>query len=333
MKNNEDIFNIKEKYPNELGEALKLYIDTLIVKDRAFNTVKSYYLILDSFYRFIINNDKIYKFSQLKTIHLSKFYIYSQVTLNNSSATIENKKIVINQFFSFLEEQGIIAPGENPTPKEETIKSKSSTKTKLPTFLESEEIGKFFSVVNQEPNKFQRLRDYNMFALLFNTGLRVSELTNLTIFELEYLRQNGTLVIKGKGNVYRTIAVSKKAFTQGYLSKIDEYLELRKKYENPKEIPESKTALFLSRQGTKLTTRSVQRSLVKYIKKSDIIKHITPHSFRHTFATQLLKNGINIRVVQQILGHASIGTTQVYTHVLTSDVQDAAESITSIQFH
>ena len=65
MKNNEDVFNIKEKYPNELGEALKLYIDTLIVKDRAFNTVKTYYLILDSFYRFIINNDKIYKLSQL----------------------------------------------------------------------------------------------------------------------------------------------------------------------------------------------------------------------------------------------------------------------------
>lgn len=205
------------------------------------------------------------------------------------------------------------------------IRSLSPEKVELPktarkqvTFLTHDEVLRLVDVVPEDGTP-QHLRDRAIIELLFSSGLRVSELVNLNRDHINTKRREFT--VRGKGQKDRPIFISPKAARI-----IEEYLETRS---------DSLAPLFLnySRNNTtdssgnfrRLSARSIQRLIEKYAKLAGITKHVSPHTMRHSYATDLLMNGADIRSVQSMLGHSDISTTQVYTHVTDQHLKDVYE--------
>ncbi len=196
------------------------------------------------------------------------------------------------------------------------IKTLPAEKIELPKtpgrsvdFLELYELDRLFEAVPKD-NKLGNLRDYAILQTLFSTGLRVSELTGLTRGKINL--QRGEFMVRGKSDKPRLVFLSDEA-----RASLRRYLDKRK---------DNNEYVFLSHGANKneqgLTPRSVQRIMQKYAAKAGIVKKVTPHTLRHSYATDLLINGADIRSVQAMLGHSSITTTQVYTHITNRQLKD-----------
>ena len=147
--------------------------------------------------------------------------------------------------------------------------------------------------------------------MLYATGMRVGELVNIKVGDINH--SNKTIKILGKGNKERLAYYNK--ITQ---KRLNDYLENGR----PKLIKKSTDYLFLNNSGGKLTTRGVELILDKTIKKTSLSKHLTPHMLRHSFATHLLNEGCDLLSVQELLGHASLSATNIYTHVTNDRIKD-----------
>jgi len=183
------------------------------------------------------------------------------------------------------------------------------------TFLESEEIGSILK--KPDTDDLAGIRDRAILELLFSTGLRVSEAASLDSDDINFER--GEISILGKGKKVRVVFLSPEA-----LYWLDQYIKNRGypiappvEREKPKNNP-----LFLSNRGERLTVRSIERVVKKYSTRAGITKKVSPHTLRHSFATDLLISGADIRSVQSMLGHSSITTTQVYTHVTDQHLRE-----------
>ncbi len=181
------------------------------------------------------------------------------------------------------------------------------TKRKQVTFLTPEELNRLFT--QPEISSVSGLRDRAILELLFSSGLRVSELANLDKDHVNLKRQEFS--VRGKGQKDRPIFLSDEAtkWIQDYLARRDDTLQ-------PLFINNSaKSKADNSGNYKRLTTRSIQRMVARYARLAGITKHVSPHTLRHSFATDLLMNGADLRSVQALLGHSNIATTQIYTHV------------------
>jgi integrase/recombinase XerD len=158
------------------------------------------------------------------------------------------------------------------------------------------------------------LRDRAMLELMYASGLRVSEVSKLTLSELNL--EAGFLRVVGKGNKERIVPVGKKAaeWLQRYISEARSALGRNKP---------ARSEVFLSSRGTALSPKTIWLLIKKYTRRAGISKNVTPHTLRHSFATHLLDNGADLRVIQEMLGHADISTTQIYTHVDQRRLKDA----------
>jgi site-specific recombinase XerD len=194
------------------------------------------------------------------------------------------------------------------------------TKRKQVTFLNEEELGRLFSQPDLE--KLAGVRDRAILELLFSSGLRVSELVGLDRGNINLKRRE--FMVRGKGQKDRPIFISPAAaeWVQGYLDRReDNTAPLFVRYSGSK-------AVDLSGNYHRLTARSVQRLVSRYALLAGITKHVSPHTLRHSFATDLLMNGADLRSVQAMLGHSNISTTQIYTHVTDPHLKSVHE-----QFH
>jgi len=222
------------------------------------------------------------------------------------------------------------------------IKTLSPEKIELPKnparqveFLEKEELDRLFSAILQEKDELLRLRDQAILQTLFSTGLRVSELTSLKKETVNLER--GEFTVRGKGDKLRLVFLSPEAIEtlKKYLSKRkDASKALFVGHSSIGQKSEEKIEKEIKSQGFKLkpgveksaneglTVRQVQRIIKKYCRLAGIVKTVTPHTLRHSFATDLLQNGADIRSVQSLLGHASITTTQIYTHITNQGLRD-----------
>ncbi len=219
--------------------------------------------------------------------------------------------IALRAFLKYLAKRDI------PCLAAEKLELSGATKKSF-TFLEVTEVEALLQAPEKNPNKNQEitLRDKAIIETLFSTGLRVSELTALDIDDVNLER--GEFMVRGKGNKERIVFLSNRA-----KNAISDYLKLRK---------DSFSPLFTHVGGlkddedegefTRLTPRSVQRIIKKYAKLAGIVKDVTPHVMRHSFATDLLINGADLRSVQEMLGHSSITTTQIYTHVTNKQLRE-----------
>lgn len=182
---------------------------------------------------------------------------------------------------------------------------------KLPHFLSREDVARLLTAPSAD--KPLGLRDRALLETLYSAGLRVSELTGLDVADVD--ANDGTALIRGKGRRERLALLGPPA-----LAAISAWQEARPAL--PGRAAE-KPALFLNKNGTRLSSRSVGRLLEKYLAQAGLDPRTTPHTLRHSFATHLLDAGADIRGVQELLGHRSLGTTQIYTHVTTQRMRDS----------
>jgi integrase/recombinase XerD len=177
----------------------------------------------------------------------------------------------------------------------------------VPLFLSEDEVEKIKDTIRVfEKNDAKKVRDLAIIELLFSAGLRVSELVNLKVGDINL--NNEYIIVKGKGNRQRVVPLGRIA--KKYL---EEYLLVRAK--TLKKFSKDDGYLFISKLGKKISRISIWKLVKKYAKLSGIEKDITVHTFRHSFATELLRGGADLRAVQELLGHKSILATQIYTHI------------------
>lgn len=190
------------------------------------------------------------------------------------------------------------------------------------SFLDHDELDRIVKAVSEEKTEILRLRDLAIILTLFSTGLRISELVSTKIKQINLKR--GEFTVRGKGDKLRLVFLS-----DGATTAINNYLKKRTD-NNPSlfmshtKIGESVTKQMEGQgeKNTGLTARSVQRLIHKYAMLAGITHKVSPHTLRHSFATDLLQNGADIRSVQTLLGHASITTTQIYTHITNEGLRD-----------
>jgi len=204
-------------------------------------------------------------------------------------------------FFKFLHKEEII--DTNPTLNLITPKIEK----KLPYFLYLQEVNKLIETPSR--NKLSGIRDRAILEILYGTGIRVSELTNININDIDFNEK--IIKVLGKGSKERILPLSNPV-----IKAIQEYVEKRHLFNKDKSAKIiNENALFLNRFGGRLTARSIRRIIIKYIKIAGLNKKLSPHVLRHSFATHLLGGGADLRSVQELLGHKSLSTTQIYTHI------------------
>jgi integrase/recombinase XerD len=229
---------------------------------------------------------------------------------NNNNARTQSRVLSgIRAFFRFLLIEGEIE--ENPSSLMESPK----IGLKLPEILSVAEID---SIIDQiDLSKPEGHRNKAIIETLYGCGLRVSELVNLRLTDIHYKEE--FVIVTGKGDKQRLVPVSKKA-----LKEIDIYKQDR----NSLPVITDQNVLFLNRRGRKLTRAMIFTIIKDLTAKAGIRKNISPHTFRHSFATHMIEAGADLRAVQEMLGHESILTTEIYTHIDRSFLRD-----TLIMFH
>jgi integrase/recombinase XerC len=227
-----------------------------------------------------------------------------------SKATIARKLATLRSFYKFLVKRNHIS--SNPVVSIRTPKQEK----KLPRFLEYEEVKK---LLNTPPvNTWLGARDRAILETLYSTGIRVSELVALNMDDIDFLGE--VVHIRGKGKKERIAPIGSSA-----LQVIQHYMEYRNKRAQSNGNFDSKV-LFVNKHGKRLSTRSVRRKMDKYLKMSGLDPDISPHTLRHSFATHMLNNGADLRSVQELLGHQSLSTTQIYTHLTTTRLKEVYDN-------
>jgi len=266
------------------------------------NTVRSYETDLRHFFNYINKNSntKSMAFGQID-FHVIRAYL-GGLFKRYKKTTISRKLSAIRTFFLFLEKNNLIEG--NPAAEISSPKQGSY----IPEYLNVDDMFRLLDA--PEPATVTEIRNQAILELLYSCGIRVSELTGMNLSDIDFKERLVRVI--GKGNKERIVPVGKKALTviEKYL---DRTVSLRKKIRNS---PDSgKKPLFLNNRGERLSSRSVSSIIKKFVREYGLVNDITPHSIRHTFATHLLDSGADLRSVQELLGHASLSTTQKYTHV------------------
>ena len=234
-------------------------------------------------------------------------------TLSGISKRSNARRVIaLRQFYEYLVKNNYVE--FNPF----IVISTPKVDKKLPEFMYLEEINNLFEL-NSQRKDFLMHRDQAIIELLFSSGLRVSELVNLTLQDLNLKERMMRIV--GKGNKERIVPFSLK--TQKTLSV---YLEnTRKQLISDSGNMIGTNYVFLNSRGEKLTTRGVEYILQEIENKTGVTLSLHPHKFRHSFATHLLNQGLDLRTIQELMGHASLSSTQVYTHVSNQKMHDEYE--------
>ncbi len=235
---------------------------------------------------------------------LKEYLVFIQ-KFNYSKTTLSRKIASIRTFYRYLYRERII--DSNPANSVHAPKRNKS----LPKFLSKEEIEQILNNIKIDTPAGYRNRV--ILELLYATGMRVSELSNLNFGDLR-LDENEITVL-GKGNKERIVLVSTRA--RDFLTKYINTVRYMVVEDNTPPNQDENSPVFINKTGFRLQPQSIRAALNDIVKKIELPKKVTPHVFRHSFATKLLENGADLRVVQELLGHASISNTQIYTHVST----------------
>lgn len=270
------------------------YIDYIKYEKRlSENTIKSYLNDIKKLYLY----DKNY--FKLKNNDLNK---YLQSLDHLDSRSLAHLITVLRSFYGFLSREGII----NQNPCSDIAMPKIWAK--LPNYLTSEEVNKLLDIKLEKPNDY---RNKAMLELAFATGLRVSELVNLKVSDINF--NDCYLRVMGKGKKERIVPIDDVAL---------KYVKVYSNYYRNKLLKNKDSEyLFISSYGTKITRQAFFKLIKGECEKKGIEKEISPHTLRHSFASILLKNGANIRVIQELLGHEDLETTQIYTHLINEKLK------------
>ena len=300
-----------------LIEKFKLYIS--VEKNLSLHTQRNY---LSDLYQFKDFLEREYPKTGIETIDnmIIRSYLGSLYKKNRKSS-IARKLASLRTFFKFLLRAGILK--ENPA----SIVSTPRLEKHVPSFLTIDEM---FALLNMpDETKPAGIRDKAILEILYSSGLRVSELVEMNEDDLDL--NLGIIKVMGKGKKERIVPIGSKA-----IEALNNYLNNKKRL-SKHPLPSSlNPPLLLNQRGGRLTTRSVARIINRYIEQCGLLKNISPHSLRHTFATHMLDAGADLRAIQELLGHVSLSTTQKYTHVSISklmEVYDNAHPKSRVKVH
>ena len=254
--------------------------------------------------------DRVGEIGEPGAIHITQLrgYVSYLNECEYARTTIARRLASLRSFFRYCQREGLVT--SNPAKALRTPR----VGRKLPHFLTADQIAKLLE--SPPANEPEGIRDRAILETLYSAGLRVAELVGLNIANWD--RDANIIRVFGKGKKERIAPIGRYAAKALY-----RWLEVRK--EAPDAGPEDQDALFLNRFGTRLTTRSVGRMLEKHLTITGLDRLTTPHTLRHSFATHLLDGGADLRAVQELLGHKSLTTTQIYTHVSTKRLKETYE--------
>lgn len=280
----------------KIDTLLKDYLHYLKVeRGLAQNTIVSYQQDLQQFLAYL-KSQEITELTQVSKTMITT-YLQQQVTMQKENSSIIHSITSLRRFFAYLMQEQIIS--KDPMQLIDTPKKKQ----KLPEVLSVSEVETLLA----SPNTAETLglRDRAILEVMYATGLRVSEIINIKLNDLHL--SMGIIQTIGKGHKERIIPIGDTAADW-----IEKYLQ----YSRPKLLKQKRSAyLFLNFHGNQLTRQGIWKNLKAYVIKAGITKNVTPHTLRHSFATHILENGADLRIVQELLGHADISTTQLYTHL------------------
>ena len=285
---------------------------TYLEKERRFSlhTVESYKEDVSFFVGFLSYNKKSVKEVDVALI---RGYLLELTNSGLSKSTIKRNIAALKHFYKFLFLRNYISnePFELITsPKQEE---------KLPDFLSDDEIVQLLEANRRRTDELSS-RDQAILELMFASGLRASEVVNLTLQSL-YLRER-IIRVFGKGKKERIVP-----FTNSCRECLEEYLNVTRRKLLDKNVNRSKeNHVFLNSRGEKLTNRGLEYIMEEIEKKTGCYMKLHPHKLRHSFATSLLSKGADLRTIQEFMGHESIGTTQVYTHVTYSEIKSVYDT-------
>jgi len=307
---------VRYAYVMYFSELILDYVEHLEVEGgRSSKTGENYTLYLERFVEF--TNDIAVEKITSETIR--KYRLWLNRYKNNHDdelATITQSYhlIALRGFLTYLSKRDIISlsPEKIELPK---------VSRKQVTFLHYDEVSRLLDAIPLDSEA--GLRDRAIIELLFSSGLRVSELSNLNRGHVNTKRRE--FMVRGKGQKDRPVFIGEAA-----AQRVEEYLSSRLDNLPPLFLSYSRNNT-ISNNGEyrRLTPRSIQRVITRYAKLAGITKHVSPHTMRHSFATDLLMNGADIRSVQSMLGHSNISTTQVYTHVTDAHLREVYEKFHS----
>ena len=288
---------------DDLIESFSTYIR--IEKNMSENTHRNYMSDLRQFFEFLKDQNLCVgktgeKIDVTRIDHVVIRAYLAELYKRNKKTSIARKLAALRSFFRFLiREKGLsLNPAASIfTPKQEKH---------IPSFLPVDDM---FRLVEQPSfSDTLGLRDKAILEVLYSCGMRVSELVGLNIDDVDF--NMGIVKVRGKGKKERIVPIGKKA-----LEALEDYMREREALRKKSPSESNDSPIFLNYRGGRLTSRSVGRIVKKYTFECGVMRDISPHSIRHTFATHLLDAGADLRAIQELLGHESLKTTQKYTHI------------------
>lgn len=282
---------------------IEYFVNTLVVQGLSQNTVVSYQRDLEKFYQYL-DAQKITAWQQ---VDYPLLVLFMQQLKQEQYAVSSTSRMIscLKRFFGFLQEEKII--DKNPV---QQLHQPKKPKT-LPKAMTVEEVERLLA--SCDTTSVLGLRDKAMLEMLYATGMRVSELLTIRLSDLHL--ELGFIQTIGKGNKQRIIPIGQEAtkWLQHYLNYARPNLEQEKK---PTDV------LFLNHRGAPFTRQGFWKNLKQMTQIAGIQKEVSPHTLRHSFATHILEAGADLRIVQELLGHADIGTTQIYTHLTNERMKE-----------
>lgn len=289
-----------------MNSEVELFYEYLLnARKYSINTADSYRRDINIFIEFLKNENYL-----IKDVDSTLIRNFMQKELENgiSKRTLKRRLCALKHFYDFLVRKHYLK--QNPFL---IISSPKIDKT-LPEFLYPEQIKSLFEANRKRTDLFMT-RDQAILEFLYGSGLRVSELVNIKLQDLS-IKQRIIRII-GKGNKERIVPFSNSA-----LFALEEYFKkCRQELVDRNHIDKGSPYIFINDKGNKLTSRGVEYILTQIEKKTGLYLNLHPHKFRHSFATHLLDKGADLRTIQELLGHESLGTTQIYTHVSVTQLQ------------
>ena len=257
-------------------------------------TIKNYQLDLTDFFKYV--NKSNIDFLNIKNTHVRGYLKYLD-TCNLKNTTISRRISALRTFYNYLLEKGFVKSNIFLNVKNPKLEKK------LPNYLNYTEIEELLASIDTSSS--EGLERRLLVEMFYSTGCRVGEMVNIKISDIDFSTK--TIKVMGKGSKERIV------YYGDYASKyLEDYLKNK----------DRKGYLFTNKRGEKLTIEEVEYIVRDIMKHISIKTHVTPHTLRHTFATHLLNNGADIRTVQELLGHANLSTTGIYTHVSSDRLKD-----------
>lgn len=284
-----DKLHIKEVFDFE--EMLENYTIELEIRNYSENTIKTYSSIIRNLIDFINTEEDLYEGRKF----LASFKKHLRHLKSDRDVTQDYTYLYTVVCKKFLEFNGIYFLDEVKNPKRTKALPKSLNEHEVQDLINAIQITEEDSKLKQNAKK----RDKVILEVLYSTGLRISELVELLKKDIDF--DERTIRVRGKGDKDRIVLFDER--TKNLITNYIDEQNQRSEY------------VFINKNGRKLTPRYIQMMIKEYAKKAGIKKKVTPHVLRHSFATHLLKNGVDIRVIQQLLGHSSLSTTQIYTNI------------------